>query len=190
MRIDHRYLTTQRFALAVSVENRSHGGLEMHMRKLMMLGLVAFGCSCGGSDPQSGMNTPVTKPNPNPNPVPSPPPNPNPAPNPPPPPPPSPGPYVINISGSQISPATLSVKAGATVMVVNKDPDEHSLTSTAVDGSFTPGAVNGISFDTGPFHGSASFTVPASAPVGTVLPYFCTVQGSMMGTGTITIAAP
>ena len=66
----------------------------------------------------------------------------------------------------------------------------HSLTSTSEEGSVTPGAANGVAFDTQPFQGSASFTVPASAPVGTVVPYFWTVQGSVMGTGTITIAAP
>jgi hypothetical protein len=150
----------------------------MQMRNLMMLGLVMIGCSCGGNDTSMAMNNPPANPNPNPAPNPSPPPSPG------------PGPYVMTISGSRLSPATLSVKAGATVMVVSQDSDMHTLSSAAEEGSQTPGAVDGVSFDTQEFQGSASFKVPASAPVGTVIPYFWTLQGSVMGTGTITVAAP
>ena len=65
-------------------------------------------------------------------------------------------------------------------MTVQTDGTEHSVTSQAAAGSFTPGSVAGVSFDTGIFAGMATFTIPASAPVGTVVPYYCRVHTSMM----------
>lgn len=104
--------------------------------------------------------------------------------------------FFITISGMSFSPLDLHVPAGATVTVVNQDgATAHSVTSEARPGAFTPGAVSGVSFDTGSFAGTKTFTLPASAPSGTVIPYFCTVHGSTMATpnGAITIdpaAAP
>jgi hypothetical protein len=59
--------------------------------------------------------------------------------------------------------------------------------------AFTPGAVtNGgvvVQFDTGPFAGTTSFTVPMNAPAGTVVPFFCTVHLQTMSppNGTLTV---
>ena len=58
------------------------------------------------------------------------------------------------------SPLDLAVPPGATVTVVTPDM-EHSVTSEAAPEQYTPGAVAGISFDTGVFIGQKSFTIPA-----------------------------
>jgi plastocyanin len=99
--------------------------------------------------------------------------------------------FYITISSRTFSPANLSVPPGATVTVVNDDSLSHSVTSEEYPGSFTPGAVSGISFDTGVFTGDQSFTVAAGAPDGAVVPYYCTVHKGMMSppNGTITISA-
>jgi plastocyanin len=129
--------------------------MEIGMRlRLMALGALMVGCSCGTS---GGSNN-----------------NPN----------------TITIQSFAYSPANLSVKPGTTITVVNRDSDQHSVTSTTSDTSFTPGAVNGVSFDTGAFNGTTTFTLSASAPPGTVVPYFCVPHGSMMGHGTITVISP
>lgn len=97
----------------------------------------------------------------------------------------------ITISGFAFSPQNLNAAPGATVTVVNKDPTPHSVTSESAPGAFTPGAVGGVQFDTGPFTGQRTFTIPASAQPGTVVPYFCTVhRQGMANTGQITITAP
>jgi plastocyanin len=99
--------------------------------------------------------------------------------------------YYITISGLRFSPLDLVVPPGATVTVLNKDNMEHSVTSEASASAFTPGAVAGVSFDTGVFVGQKSFTISASAPEGTVIPYYCRNHLSTMATpnGTITIHA-
>lgn len=94
---------------------------------------------------------------------------------------------IITIQGFTFSPETLEVAPGTTVRVVNRDSAQHSVTSTPSDTSFTPGAVNGVSFDTGEFTGERSFLVPTSAPSGTVVPYYCTAHGSSMGVGHIRV---
>jgi plastocyanin len=96
----------------------------------------------------------------------------------------------ITIQSFMFMPANLNVAAGATVTVNNLDSVPHSVTSQAAPGLFVPGAVQGVSFDTGiiPAGGSATFTVPATAPSGTVVPYFCRVHLSgMANAGQITI---
>jgi len=80
------------------------------------------------------------------------------------------------------SPATLSVPPGATVTVMNKDAMPHSVTSESTPGAFTPGAVNGVQFDSGAATGTFTFQVPANAPEGTVIPYYCTVHKGGMAT--------
>ena len=99
--------------------------------------------------------------------------------------------FYISISALRFSPLELAVPPGATVTVVNRDAEAHTVTSEAAAGNFTPGAVAGIAFDTGPFTGRATFTIPPSAPEGTVIPYYCgTHLGAMVTpTGTIRIAA-
>lgn len=95
---------------------------------------------------------------------------------------------VITIEDFTFIPDNLQVMPGTTVRVINRDAAPHSVTSESTEGSFTPGAVNGVSFDTGSFNGERTFTVPASAPSGTVVPYFCTVHlGGMRNTGHITV---
>jgi plastocyanin len=99
--------------------------------------------------------------------------------------------FYISISGLSFSPLELAVPPGATVTVLNRDADAHSVTSQTSAGAFEPGGVAGITFDTGIFTGSASFTVPSNAPEGTVVPYYCSSHLDTMvtPTGTIRIAA-
>ncbi len=97
--------------------------------------------------------------------------------------------FFISISNLTFSPVALSAPPGATVTVINNDAEEHSVTSEASPNAFTPGSVAGVSFDTGAFTGTRSFTLPASAPNGTVIPFYCTVHMGTMTTpnGAITI---
>jgi plastocyanin len=99
--------------------------------------------------------------------------------------------YYISISGMAFSPLDLAAPPGATVTVINDDTMEHSVTSEAAAGDYAPGSVAGVSFDTGVFAGEVSVALPADAPEGTVIPYYCTIhKGAMVTTtGTITIRA-
>lgn len=100
---------------------------------------------------------------------------------------------MIDIQNFAFSPANLDVPAGSTVTVTNADAVPHTVTSQSAPGAFTPGGVAGVSFDTGSIAGGASgtFTIPAGAPVGTVVPYYCTVHlGGMANAGQITVTAP
>ena len=98
---------------------------------------------------------------------------------------------LITISGMAFSPTQLQVTPGATVTVRNMDSMAHSVTSEAAMNAFTPGAMAGVGFDTGPFMGEATFTIPSSASAGTVIPFFSTVDASNMLTpnGEIEIVA-
>ena len=102
--------------------------------------------------------------------------------------------FALTIRGLAFSPDNLTVPAGATVQVTNDDsPTLHSVTSESTAGSFTPGSVAGISFDTGLFIGTRSFTIPANAATGTVIHYYCRNHLSMMvnaATARITIGPP
>ncbi len=97
--------------------------------------------------------------------------------------------FFITIFNMSFSPLNLHAPPGATVTVINDDGIDHSVTSEASANAFTFGSVAGISFNTGPFTGTKSFTLPSNAPNGSVIPYFCTVHKSMMNTpnGSITI---
>jgi len=98
--------------------------------------------------------------------------------------------FVIVITGLRYSPLNLSVPPGATIVVLNDDGMLHSLTSEASVGAYTPGPVNGIAFDTGPFaSGTRAIQIPSNAATGTVIPFYCTVHLATMATpnGTITI---
>jgi plastocyanin len=96
---------------------------------------------------------------------------------------------VITISGMAFMPSRLQVLPGATITVRNLDLMSHSVTSEAAMGDFRLGAMAGISFDTGPFVGERTFTIPPTAPVGAVIPFFSTVDMSTMMTpdGTIEV---
>jgi plastocyanin len=98
----------------------------------------------------------------------------------------------INIANFAFSPQALTVAPGTTVTVTNSDGTinnvPHSVTSVSAMGQYTAGAVSGISFDTTPFTtGSKTFTIPATAPSGTVIPFFCRIHTTMMPQGTITV---
>jgi plastocyanin len=99
--------------------------------------------------------------------------------------------FYISISNMSFAPLNLAVPPGATVTVLNRDAMAHSVTSEATAGAFTPGAVAGISFDTGAFTGTRSFTIPSGAVQGTVVPYYCNTHLGTMATptGTITVDA-
>ena len=97
---------------------------------------------------------------------------------------------VLTIQNLTFSPANLAVRPGQTVRVRNLDNMTHSVTSQSAPNTFTPGAVAGISFDTGNFTGESTFVIPASAVAGTLVPYYCrTHPGSMANTGVITVRA-
>lgn len=94
---------------------------------------------------------------------------------------PSPSPdYLITIAGFSFLPEDLAVPPGATVIVTNQDGVPHSVTSESAPGTYAPGAVNGVEFDTGIFTKTATIAIPAGAAPGTVIPYFCRVHTSMM----------
>jgi plastocyanin len=88
----------------------------------------------------------------------------------------------IDISGYTFSPSELTVDPGTVITVTNSDSIPHTLTSESADDDFTPGAVNGVSFDTGTLggHASTTFTIPGDAPSGTVIPFYCAFHTSMM----------
>lgn len=128
--------------------------------------LVAAGlliAACGGDDDDDG--------------------GPSPAPSP-------PSEAVLTIQNLTFSPANLAVRPGQTVRVRNLDAMTHSVTSQTEPNTFVPGAVAGVSFDTGNFTGETTFVLSPSAPVGTLISYFCrTHPGSMANTGVITVRA-
>ena len=98
---------------------------------------------------------------------------------------------VITILNYTFSPQRLVVTPGSTVLVLNDDPVEHTVTSEATAGSYVFGGVGGIAFDTGPFLGVAAFGIAADAPPGTVVPYFCGMHlSAMLNQGEIEIAGP
>ncbi len=92
-------------------------------------------------------------------------------------------PLEIRIANYTYSPAALSVPQGGTVTVVNNDGVQHSVTSEATQGSYTPGGVAGVSFDTGLFTGTRTFSISPSAPVGTKVWFYCSSHKSMMNGG-------
>jgi plastocyanin len=101
---------------------------------------------------------------------------------------------IITIQNLTFSPSNLNVSPGATVTVNNRDANTyHSVTSQSAQGNYVPGSVSGISFDTGLFAGvsTRTFSIPSTAPVGTVIPYFCQNHKQMMANrAQITIVSP
>lgn len=95
----------------------------------------------------------------------------------------------VLIQNFMYMPVTFTVAPGASVVVHNTDTMPHSMTSESATGNFTPGAVNGVQFDTGPIApgSSGTFTIPANAPHGTMIPFFCTVHTRGMQEGMITV---
>jgi plastocyanin len=104
---------------------------------------------------------------------------------------PPPSGYLITIQNYTFTPQHLSLPPGAAVIVLNLDPFQHSVVSSTAEGSYIPGSVNGIAFNTGPFMNDAAISIPADAKVGTVVPYFCQIhEGAMLDQPDITIVAP
>jgi plastocyanin len=95
--------------------------------------------------------------------------------------------FYITISGMAFSPLQLAVPPGATVTVVNQDGIPHSVTSEDAPGNYTLGSVSGVQFDTGLFVSQANFTIPANAPAGAIIPFFCKNHKQTMVTPTGTI---
>jgi len=96
----------------------------------------------------------------------------------------------ISIQHFTFSPGDLMVQPGATITVRNNDTVPHTVTSQSAPRAFVPGAVQGISFDTGiiPAGGTATITIPATAPHGTVIPYYCSVHTTAMANdGQVTV---
>lgn len=99
--------------------------------------------------------------------------------------------FLIEIRGMAFSPQQLQVSPGATVTVRNLDSMAHSVTSEAAENDFTPGGVAGVTFDTGVFTGERTFTIPADAAEGTVIPFYCSTHRGSMATpnGSILVTA-
>jgi len=95
----------------------------------------------------------------------------------------------VTIMSFMYMPDQFTVAPGGTVTVHNNDSVPHSLTSESAAGNYTLGAVAGVTFDTGiiPAGASASFTIPATAPSGTMIPFFCKVHTNTMQQGMITV---
>jgi plastocyanin len=95
---------------------------------------------------------------------------------------------VIVIRSFAFEPAELVVDPGASITVRNLDGEPHSVTSEAALGDFRPGAASGISFDTGAFAtGERTIAIPATAPHGAMVPYFCSVHGAAMPQGQVVV---
>jgi hypothetical protein len=82
------------------------------------------------------------------------------------------GPNAVNIDGFAFAPATLTVKAGATVTWTNKDEDPHTV--VAGDGSFRSQALGS--------GGTYSYTFPAAGK----FDYICSIHPFMRGTVVVT----
>jgi len=103
-----------------------------------------------------------------------------------------PGYYITITSAMAFSPVDLAAPPGATITVLNSGAMLHSVTQQAAPNQFILGGPAGVTpFDTGLFTGTKTFTVPSTLAEGTVLNYFCTSHGALMGTpnGTITVRA-
>jgi plastocyanin len=100
--------------------------------------------------------------------------------------------YVITILNYTVDPADLRVPPGTTVLVQNHDPFDHWLRSEAAPGAYTFAAVGGVGIDLYVDESSVrAFVVPATAVVGTVVPYYCQIaQNAMLNQGQLTIVAP
>ncbi|MGC3997556.1 MAG: plastocyanin/azurin family copper-binding protein [Anaeromyxobacter sp.] len=93
--------------------------------------------------------------------------------------------FYITISNMAYSPLELHVPPGGTVTVLNRDTMPHSVTSEDAPEDYSPGGVDGVSFDTGEFAaGSRTFTLPGDAPLETSVPYYCRTHHGSMSTPT------
>jgi plastocyanin len=84
----------------------------------------------------------------------------------------------ITISDYTFSPDPITVAAGTTITVVNKDTMIHSATSEVAAKDYVQGkAKGGFSFNANVSPGSTgTIVVPSGLASGTSLPYYCTVH--------------
>lgn len=98
---------------------------------------------------------------------------------------------LLTIRNYQSYPQRLTVVAGSSVLVRNEDGFDHTVTSQSAPGLYTPGAVDGVSFDTGAFTGFRTISIAAEARPGTIVPYYCETHGAAEANqGELLIAAP
>jgi plastocyanin len=96
--------------------------------------------------------------------------------------------YLIEIQNLAFNPLVIDVAPGSTVTIRNLDSMGHSVTSQSAPSTFASGAASGIQFDTGIFTGAdQTITIPANAPNGAMLSYFCMHHTSAMATPNGTI---
>jgi plastocyanin len=96
--------------------------------------------------------------------------------------------YAVKLLAYQVTPSAITVPPGQTVLFLNlDDTQDHLLASEATAGTRVRGGVNGVSFEL-PLDpaGAMPWTVPASAPPGTVLPWFCEYHPTLES-GTLTV---
>jgi plastocyanin len=88
----------------------------------------------------------------------------------------------ITIDGFTFTPDPITVAAGSSITVVNKDTAPHTATSEVAAKDYAQGAATGgFSFNASvAAGGTATITVPTGLTSGTSLPYFCNVHKSMM----------
>ncbi len=97
---------------------------------------------------------------------------------------------LVSIVNYHYIPQRLEVVAGSSVIIRNEDPFPHTVTSESAPGAYTPGAVNGIRFDERIDARSARpISISAAAPVGTIVPYYSTLDGTIME-GELVVVAP
>ncbi len=82
--------------------------------------------------------------------------------------------YTITIENNTFSPATLSVRQGDSVVIVNNDIAKHSLTSDQAN-----------LFDTGLMEKGGKTTLPTSNLVRATYQYHCSAHPGMKGTLTV-----
>jgi hypothetical protein len=80
--------------------------------------------------------------------------------------------------GMAFSPTLVSSIPGGSVIVQNSSGVNHTFTSEAAQGSFTPGGAGTplVSFDTGAFQGTMTVNIPAGATVGTKVWAYCNIH--------------
>lgn len=96
---------------------------------------------------------------------------------------------VVTISGLSFSPTVLTAAPGTTITVDNADPFSHTFTSEAAPNAYVPGGAGNVSFDTGPFMGTKTVTIPSNAVIGTSVWFYCKIHTTMMNQGYIQVVA-
>ena len=94
-------------------------------------------------------------------------------------------PYAVTLLAYSVTPATPTAPPGAAVLFQNLDQnEEHLLVSDASTGAAQEASASFPLFLSQ--DGDTVWTIPASAPAGTAVPYHCQIHGTIE-TGTITV---